>query len=274
MTRYGLVSRPAQTSFSRPEVVAHRGASSELPEHTLGAYRSAIRQGADAVECDVRLTADGHLVCVHDRRVDRTSSGSGAVSALELATLEGLDWASWHAGAAAEAELPDRDRGRLLTLHRLLDTVRDCGRPVKVAIETKHPTRYAGQVERALAEVLAEYGWDGRDGAGTPIRVMSFSTMALQRMRALAPTVPLVQLVNDRVPLRLRQGNLPRGIRIAGVNIAVLRSDPHYVRQWQQRGHRVHVFTVDELADLQLCQELGVDAVITNRPGPVLRALS
>jgi glycerophosphoryl diester phosphodiesterase len=78
-----------------PQVVAHRGSSTEKPEHTLGAYLRAIELGADALECDVRLTADNHLVCVHDRRVERTSNGRGAVSSLELAQLEKLDWASW-----------------------------------------------------------------------------------------------------------------------------------------------------------------------------------
>ena len=59
-----------------PFVVAHRGASGERPEHTLAAYELALQEGADGVECDVRLTRDGHLVCVHDRKVDRTSNGT------------------------------------------------------------------------------------------------------------------------------------------------------------------------------------------------------
>ncbi len=79
----------------RPQVVAHRGASDREPEHTLAAYLRAVETGADALECDVRLTADGHLVCVHDRTVNRTSNGTGIVSTLELAQLEGLDWGSW-----------------------------------------------------------------------------------------------------------------------------------------------------------------------------------
>jgi glycerophosphoryl diester phosphodiesterase len=58
-------------------VVAHRGASAHLAEHTLAAYELAIEQGADGVECDVRLSRDGHLVCVHDRTVNRTSSWRG-----------------------------------------------------------------------------------------------------------------------------------------------------------------------------------------------------
>ena len=79
-----------------PFVVAHRGASADRPEHTLAAYELALREGADGVECDVRLTRDGHLVCVHDRRVDRTSTGTGLVSDMTLAQLKELDWGAWH----------------------------------------------------------------------------------------------------------------------------------------------------------------------------------
>src|SRR5437763_3780058 len=126
----------------RPQVVAHRGASEDEAEHTLAAYRRAIDVGADALECDVRLTRDGVLVCVHDRRVDRTSSGRGVVSTLELADLAELDFGSWHRGEqpdqllSAGWEAPDTDRRQVLTLERLLETVRDCGRRVELAIET------------------------------------------------------------------------------------------------------------------------------------------
>ena len=144
-------------------MVAHRGASQAEPEHTLAAYRRALEVGADALECDVRLTADGHLVCVHDRKVDRTSNGSGLVSTLELTQLEGLDWGSWRKLSAGEssggAEEPDveepGDRSRLLTLRRLLSLVADAGQGVQLAIETKHPTRYGGLVERRVARIFA-----------------------------------------------------------------------------------------------------------------------
>jgi glycerophosphoryl diester phosphodiesterase len=143
----------------QPQVVAHRGSSVDEPEHTLNAYLRAIGDGADALECDVRLTADGHLVCVHDRRVNRTSNGQGRVSTLELAELESLDWGSWKADWAdvLDTEQPDRNRGKLLTLRSLLTTVQAAGRPIDLAIETKHPTRYAGQVERTLYKTLREF---------------------------------------------------------------------------------------------------------------------
>ena len=84
------------TLGGHPFVVAHRGASAERPEHTLAAYELALKEGADGVECDVRLTRDGHLVCVHDRRVDRTSNGTGLVSEMTLAQLRELDFGAWH----------------------------------------------------------------------------------------------------------------------------------------------------------------------------------
>src|SRR5215211_2905240 len=99
-----------------PLVIAHRGSSYALAEHTLGAYLRAIDEGADALESDVRLTRDAHLVCVHDRRVDRTSTGSGVVSDFDLDDLRSLDFGSWHGGPAgdgpagrADAYIEDRD---------------------------------------------------------------------------------------------------------------------------------------------------------------------
>ena len=80
-----------ETFGSHPFVVAHRGASADRPEHTLAAYQLALDEGADGVECDVRLTKDGHLVCVHDRSLDRTSTGTGLVSEVTLAELRELD---------------------------------------------------------------------------------------------------------------------------------------------------------------------------------------
>lgn len=258
-----------------PQVIAHRGASYDEPEHTLSAYRRAIEAGADALECDVRLTADGHLVCVHDRTVHRTSNGRGVVSTLELAELEGLDWGSWMSrpATAGDTDVPDRDRNQLLTLRRLLASVADAGRRVEVAIETKHPTRYAGQVERRLAEVLQHFGWTRLyRGEPPPARVMSYSLLALQRMRSRVPAVPRV-LLFDRIPLRYRDGSLPRGVHIAGIDVGVLRAHPAYVERLHLSGNAAHVHTVDEPDDVQRCLDAGVDGIITNRPADVLTAL-
>ena len=257
---------PSPLSSRRPLVIAHRGASKSAPEHTLAAYRAAIEQGADGVECDVRLTADGVPVCVHDRRVDRTSDGIGVVSALELADLETLDFAARTAGAvAADGTEPDRDRAGVLTLERLLGLVADAGRPLEIAIETKHPTRYAGLVERRVVETLRRFDLLApRDGRSTA-RIMSFSPLGLRRVRELAERVPTVLLL-DRVPLRLRDGRLPAGVSVVGPSIEALHEHPHYVERAHARGHGVHVWTVNAPEDVAFCYELGVEAVITDRP--------
>ncbi|MGW4020512.1 glycerophosphodiester phosphodiesterase [Streptomyces sp. NPDC005009] len=265
------------------QVVAHRGASEDAPEHTLAAYRKAIEDGADALECDVRLTADGHLVCVHDRRVNRTSNGRGAVSALELSDLAALDFGSWKSRDAfgePRVEEPDwehrpedREATSVLTLERLLELVSDAGRRVELAIETKHPTRWAGQVEERLLLLLKRFGLDAPAAAGdSPVRVMSFSARSLHRVRAASPTLPTVYLTQFVSP-RLRDGRLPTGVRIAGPSIRIVRSHPAYIERLKQSGHQVHVWTVNEPEDVDLCVRLGVDAIITNRPRAVLDQL-
>lgn len=105
-----------------PFVVAHRGASAARPEHTLAAYDLALKEGADGVECDVRLTRDGHLVCVHGRRLDRTSTGAGLVSTMTLAQLRELEYGAWH-----DSWRPDGSHGdtSLLTLDALVSLVLD-----------------------------------------------------------------------------------------------------------------------------------------------------
>jgi glycerophosphoryl diester phosphodiesterase len=288
------------------QVVAHRGASEDVPEHTLAAYRKAIEDGADALECDVRLTADGELVCVHDWRVNRTSNGRGAVSSLELADLAALDFGSWK-GQSADAEAPERsdertgastgeragdpahgptrgpahdsaegrygDANRVLTLHRLLELVADTDRRVELAIETKHPTRWAGQVEERLLQLLRRFGLDSpAPGTRSAVRVMSFSARSLRRIQVAAPALPTVYLMQYVSP-RHRDGRLPAGAAIAGPSLRIVRANPGYVDRLHRAGHAVHVWTVDRPEDVELCVRAGVDAVITNRPAQVLAQL-
>ena len=165
--------------------------------------------------------------------------------------------------------MPDRDKSQILTLRRLLEAVAAVDRRVEVAIETKHPTRYAGLVERRLVALLDEFGWAG---ARSPVRVMSFSQLSLRRLRYLAPDLRSVMLF-ERVPLRFRDGSLPEGVAVAGPSIEIVRSHPRYVERAHRHGHPVHVWTVDAAEDIAMCRDLGVEAIITNRPGRVLRAL-
>ena len=256
----------------RPQVVAHRGASDEVAEHTLGAYLTALDNGADAFECDVRLTADGHLICVHDRDLRRTASRRGVISTLDLADLDGLDFASWkNPWADLDDEAPDRDENLqgVLTLRKLLETVADHDRRVEVAIETKHPTRYGGLVERRLVEMLRDFGWSGAD---SPVRVMSFSWTALQRVQRLAPALRLVMLIEKAHHWPM----LRRAIGedwIVGPGIEELHEHPRFAQSLVDSGREIHVWTVNTDRDLARCLELGVSAVITDRPAYVLEKL-
>jgi glycerophosphoryl diester phosphodiesterase len=253
----------------RPQVVAHRGASFSNAEHTLGAYVEAIREGAQALECDVRLTADGHLVCVHDRDLRRTASTRGLVSTMELADLDQLEFASWkNPWATLDDEAPDRDRDLdgVLTLRRLLETVAAEERPIELAIETKHPTRYGGLVERRLVEALADFGWAGPD---SPVRVMSFSYVALQRMQRLAPDLRLVMLIEKSRNWPVLKPMLGPGW-LLGPGIGSLTRHPKFAGKLVDTGRGLHVWTVNTHEQLDLCLDLGAEAVITDRPREVL----
>ncbi len=253
-------------------MVAHRGASHENAEHTLGAYVAAMDAGAEALECDVRLTADGHLVCVHDRDLRRTASQRGVVSTMELSELSELDFASWkNPWAELDDEAPDRDEtfDQVLTLRRLLETVADYDRRIEVAIETKHPTRYAGLVEKRLVEMLRDFGWDR---AGTPARVMSFSFTALQRVERLAPDVQVVQLIEHAQYWPMLRRAIGKDW-IVGPGIAELREHPKLGSRISRAGHDIHVWTVNTPENLQVCLDLGVKAVITDRPAYILGLL-
>jgi glycerophosphoryl diester phosphodiesterase len=160
----------------------------------------------------------------------------------------------------------DPDLDNVLTLRRLLETVADAERRVELAIETKHPTRYGGLVERRVVEALAEFGWAGAD---SPVRVMSFSYVALQRMQRLAPGLRLVMLID-----KARHWPILKPVVedswILGPGIDALTKHPKFAEKMAATSHDVHVWTVNTEAQLELCTSLGVNAVITDRPRTVL----
>jgi glycerophosphoryl diester phosphodiesterase len=260
---------------TRPLVLAHRGGADALPEHTLAAYLRALDEGADGVECDVRLTRDGHLVCVHDRRLNRTSNGRGLVSAKTLAELDALDYGSWHAAARsdghpASTDEPDPDSIRLLTLDRLLTALRESGRRVRLLIETKHPSRYGAEVEHRLVALLRRHGLaDPQPDDLVQVTVMSFAALALRRIRMLAPGLPTVYLLEILPPV-VGRGRLPFGARIAGPSVGLTRARPGLIPTLRAAGVQTYVWTVNEERDLRRILALGANGIITDRPRFVL----
>ncbi|WP_313888025.1 glycerophosphodiester phosphodiesterase [Lentzea alba] len=238
-----------------PSVVAHRGASTDRPEHTIGAYELALKEGADGLECDIRLSRDGEIVCVHDRTLTRTSNGRGTVSALTLSDLQKYDYGSWHRhGQPAE----------LLVLDQLLELVK--GKNVQLFVETKHPVRYRNEVERKLVETLKKHDLDAQ------IVMMSFSPTAVKAFREQAPDIRTVLLL-DRLG-RYRSGVLPSFADYTGPGVHVLRNDPEYVERARRAGHETYVWTVDSPEDVALCRDLGVRYLATNAPANTRRLLT
>lgn len=253
---------------AHPFVVAHRGASADRPEHTLAAYDLALREGADGVECDVRLTRDGHLVCVHDRRVDRTSTGTGLVSEMTLKDLRQFDWGAWHPGSRHVSETGADVRAvQVLTLDELVRMVLDWQRPVKLFIETKHPVRFGALVEGKVLALLHRYGIAAPASADlSRAVVMSFSAAAVWRIRRAAPLLPTVLLGETS---RYLGGGAATtvGATAVGPSIATLREHPELVDRAAAQGRALYCWTVDHYEDVEFCRDLGVAWVATNHPG-------
>ncbi|MDT5228654.1 MAG: glycerophosphoryl diester phosphodiesterase [Mycobacterium sp.] len=249
-----------------PFVVAHRGASASRPEHTLAAYDLALREGADGVECDVRLTRDGHLVCVHDRKLDRTSTGAGLVSVMTLAQLRELEFGSWHGSWSADGTYGDTG---LLTLDALVSLVLDWKRPVKIFIETKHPVRYGALVESKLLALLHRFGIALPASADrSRAVVMSFSAAALWRVRRAAPLLPTVLLGRNHRYLASGAATTV-GATAVGPSIETLRQHPELVDRAAAQGRALYCWTADDYADIRFCRDVGVAWLATNHPGQV-----
>ena len=254
----------------QPDVVAHRGASAYRAEHTVAAYALAIEQGADGLECDVRLSRDGHLVCVHDRTVNRTSSGRGVVSTLTLERLSELDYGSWHPGLPSNADdfvlrAPDESERGVLTLESLLELVKESP-GVKLFVETKHPVRYGGLVEAKLVAMLRRYGMARpKYKDESAVVMMSFSPRAVRRVRTYSETLPTVLLL-EQLSVTRWDGTLPSYADYTGPGVHILRVDPEYVDRARSYGHETYVWTVDDPEDVALCAKLDVRFLATNSP--------
>ena len=251
-------------------VIAHRGSSYDAPEHTFAAYDQAVADDADFLECDLQLTRDGVLVCIHDTSVDRTSNGSGEVSEFSLAELRALDFGSWFNEAYPERARPRFAHQRVVAFEEQLACYRELNSNLRFHVETKQAVGSTnpdavlthGRMEAELVRVLERHGLLNPDAATAPVLVQSFDPSSLALVN---------DLTGDGVPtalLTLGPGPqvLPPQVDIAAPNHLALLADPAYIALQHAQGKEVHTYTVDSPGDMRTLISAGIDGVFTNRP--------
>jgi glycerophosphoryl diester phosphodiesterase len=225
------------------EVIAHRGASGTAPENTLPAFRRAEELGADMIELDVQLTRDGHPVVIHDRTLDRTTSGRGAVRRRTLEEISGLDAGAWFGRAFADTRVP--------TLDQVF---------AAVAIPLNVELKAAGDdgIERRVLDTVA------RAGALERVVFSSFDAASLRRLRSLSGEADLAVLWAGR--------SVSRAIALAGrvgarsLHLRTSRGVTSAIAAGHAAGLAVRVWTVNAPADFARLTDAGADGVFTDYP--------
>ncbi len=219
-------------------IYAHRGASADFPELTLAAYEGAVAQGADGFECDVRLTKDEVPVLWHNATMLARAANPGLIAEMTYKEVS-------------------RAYPQILTLDEFLTFAVKSKKGV--LIETKHPVLSGNRIEEVVVEKLkATKGIEKID-----VSVMSFSWLAIEKMKRLDRTIPTTFLMHKNTPWF--QAKLSSAKTI-GPGINELREEPIRARRIKELGRSLNVWTVDEDADIKLCAQVGVDILITNKP--------
>jgi glycerophosphoryl diester phosphodiesterase len=228
-------------------IIAHRGASGHAPEHTFAAYDRAVAMGADYLEQDLHVTADGHLVVLHDDTLDRTTDGSGRVEEHTLADVRALDAGAWFAPEFAGERVP--------TLDAVLARY---GHGQRYYIETKAP-----DIEERLVALLDRHGL--LDAGRWQVLIQSFEPTHLRRIRELEPRLPLIQLVGLRDPSLLDHLD-EISAYAAGIGPSRALLDARILAAAHARGLAVHPYTYETDEDHAAAVALGVDGAFTNFP--------
>lgn len=220
-------------------VIGHRGAKGLYPENTIGSVRKAIDLGVDMVEIDVHVCATGEVVVIHDERLERTTDGTGFVRQKSLGYLKELE--------AGRGE-------RIPTLRELLDAV---DRRVALNVELKgHGT--AGPVLKILNEYIQHHRWEPEQFV-----VSTFMRKKLKRLSRSHPPVPVGALLAYRPWGFIR---FAREIRAYSVHLNLRLASPQLIREAQQAGMKVFVWTVNDPADIERIMGYGVDGIFTDFP--------
>ena len=224
------------------KIYAHRGASHDYPEMTMAAYENAVKQGADGFECDLRLTKDGVAILWHDADLKRRADNDAVVADSNYSQLKAI--------------YPE-----ILTLDEFLDFA--IVEKKSLLLETKHPVPSHTAIED---KVVAKIQLEAKriEKSGISINIMSFSWFAIERVKALDKNFDTTYLLHDYTPWFSARYSSARSL---GPGISLLRKKPALAKRIKETGRKLNVWTVDDPNDIKLCQHLGVDNLITNRPG-------
>lgn len=239
-------------------VFAHRGAMAAAPMNTMAAFELALTQGAHGIELDVQLSADGHLVVLHDLTVDATTDGSGAVADKSLAELQGLDAGSWFSDQYTGERMPT-----------LSQVFAELGNRTLINVEIKAgsaSSKVSAQLVQRIAACIRQFSVQDR------VIISSFNAEILLKLRQLLPQALLGFLYEPALPpenyLSLRQ--LAPEARHPRHDLV----DETYMAWARAKGYFVNTWTVNDPARALALQRLGVNAIITDNAKLLLDALS
>jgi len=236
-------------ALPHPAIIAHRGASAYAPENTLAAFKLALQQGADSIELDAKLSADGHVMVIHDQTVDRTTPFHGKVGEFRLAELRKMDAGS-HFDVAFKGE-------PIPTLEEVFKAV---GQLTYINIELTNYASPFDSLAEKVAELVRHFKLSHR------VIFSSFSPIALQRIRRLIPEAPIGLLAFPGIKGGLARGWPGRLIRYHSLHPEVKDTSSTLVKRLQRRGCRVYVYTVNREDEMWRLFDLGVDGIFTDDP--------
>ncbi|MCB8888694.1 glycerophosphodiester phosphodiesterase [Vreelandella malpeensis] len=261
------------------QVIAHRGASGHAPESSMAALELAHAWGVDYLELDIQMTADGELVAFHDDTLERTSNGEGHINDHTLAELKDLDAGSWFNEENPELADDAFAGAEILTLEEVFNRF---GQDARYYLETKSPELNPG-VEEGLVRRLEAYDMieTGR------VLIQSFDQESLLKIHELNASIPLIQLVwyspDEENEGRLTEwtGVTPSPDEITDADFRAVADyavglgtnylydgEPvitkAFVQQAQDNGLAVHVYTVNDIDEMQHLIDWGVDGLFTD----------